>query len=240
MKRARRTGSNPIRWTFIGWRKCWTPRCRLPDHRAARPHLAYNRKNNNTKNTPVIDQQCLEGIRQGGKARADGITQLYRTYARRFLGYLLKQRVPRQNAEELVQDVFINIVRHCDAFRGDTRIDSWMWSIVRNALIDYVRRLRPEIATGDDELIDLAGAVEAPAQHDSVEIDECVRKAFAAFRAANADRAHVLSLVAFEGWSIDDVAAMLKRTPGATREYLSQCRKKLKEFLQPCRQFLAG
>jgi RNA polymerase sigma-70 factor (ECF subfamily) len=186
----------------------------------------------------VTDQECLEHIRRGGKARADGISALYRAYARRFLAYLVKHRVPREHAEELVQDVFISIVRHCDAFRGETRIDSWMWSIVRNALIDYTRRQRHEITTDDDELINLAGAVEASAAGESSEIDECVRKAFAAFSAANSDRAQVLSLVALEGWSIDDVAAMLKRTPGATREYLSQCRKKLKDFLQPCREFL--
>ena len=35
-----------------------------------------------------------------------------------------------------------------------------------------------------------------------------------------------------------DQANVLKRTPGATREYLSQCRKKLKAFLEPCREFL--
>jgi len=188
----------------------------------------------------VTDQQCLDNIRLGGKPRSDGISQLYRTYARRFLAYLLKHRVPREHAEELVQDVFINIVRHCDAFRGETRIDAWMWSIVRNALIDYVRRQRPEFAVEDDDLINLAGAMEEPAQGDSVEIEECVRKAFATFSATNSERAQVLSLVAFEGWTIDDVAAMLKRTPGATREYLSQCRKKLKDFLRPCREFLLG
>jgi RNA polymerase sigma-70 factor, ECF subfamily len=188
----------------------------------------------------VTDQQCLDNIRLGGKARADGIAQLYRSYARRFLAYLMKHRVPREHGEELVQDVFINIVRNCDNFRGDTRIDAWMWSILRNALIDYTRRQRPEFAVEDDELINLAGAAVEPEQGNATEIDDCVRRAYAAFAAENSDRAQVLSLVAFEEWSIDDVAAMIKRTPGATREYLSQCRKKLKDFLQPCREFLAG
>jgi RNA polymerase sigma-70 factor, ECF subfamily len=176
----------------------------------------------------------------GGKPRDNGIAQLYRAYARRFVAYLLKHRVPREHAEELVQEVFINIVRHCDSFRGDTRIDAWMWSIVRNALIDYMRRQRPEVTIDDDELINLAGAVEDSESDTSTDLDECVRKAFAAFSIANSDRAQVLSLVAFEGWSIEDVAVMLKRTPGATREYVSQCRKKLKDFLQPCREFLMG
>ncbi|HYH43285.1 MAG TPA: sigma-70 family RNA polymerase sigma factor, partial [Burkholderiales bacterium] len=79
----------------------------------------------------MTDSECLESLRRGGKARTDAVSYLYRTYARRFLAYFLKHRVPRQNAEELVQDVFVNVVRHCGNFRGDTRFDAWMWAIVR-------------------------------------------------------------------------------------------------------------
>lgn len=186
----------------------------------------------------MTDQECLDHIRRGGKARADGIAQLYRSYARRFLAYLLKHRVPRQNAEELVQDTFVNIVRHCESFRGETRIDAWMWSILRNGLIDYVRKQRPEDALDEDELEAAAGGTEDAPEIDAENRDDCVRKAYAEFAQVHKDRAQVLALVTFESWSIDDVAAMLKRTPGATREYLSQCRKKLKVFLEPCREYL--
>jgi RNA polymerase sigma-70 factor (ECF subfamily) len=186
------------------------------------------------------DQESLNRIRRGGRERTEGVSRLYQAYARRFLAYFLKHRMPREHAEELVQDVFVNVVRHCGDFRGDTRIDAWMWAIVRNGLIDYVRRQRPEQSVDEDELIDLAGAVADPPQAESRELADCVRGAFAAFGETFRDRAAVLSLVAFDGWTIDDVAAMLKRTPGATREYLSQCRKKLKAFLEPCREFLAG
>jgi hypothetical protein len=39
-------------------------------------------------------------------------------------------------------------------------------------------------------------------------------------------------------WSIAEVAELLERNPGATREYLSQCRKLLRPFLEPCRALL--
>jgi RNA polymerase sigma-70 factor (ECF subfamily) len=188
----------------------------------------------------VDDQQCLEKIRQGGAARTAGVSALYLTYARRFLAYFIKHRVPAGNAEELVQDVFVSVVRHCDSFRGDTRIDAWMWAIVRNALIDHFRRQRPEDALDDDELLELADTTADASGAADEELDDCVRRAYARFAEVHRDRAEVLSRVTFDDWSIEDVAAMLKRTPGATREYLSQCRKKLKAFLEPCREFLAG
>ena len=188
------------------------------------------------------DQQCLDNIRRGGKLRVDAISALYRAHARRFLGYLMKHRVPREHAEELVQDAFVNIVRHCEAFRGDTRFDAWMWAIVRNALIDYFRRRRPEELVDDADLETLVNAAAAAdvSTDASEELGDCVRKAYASFAAAQPDRAEILSRLVFEEWSIQDIAAVLKRTPGATREYLSQCRKKLSVFLAPCREFLEG
>lgn len=186
------------------------------------------------------DQDALDKIRQGGQPRTEGISQLYRGYARRFLAYFMKHRVPREHAEDLVQDVFVSIVRHAADFRGETRIDAWMWAIARNALIDYFRRARPEDPFDEDELVRLAEAQADPPRESSAGLEDCVRKAYAAFAERHADRAEILARFAFDGWSIDDVAAALRRTPGATREYLSQCRKKLKVFLEPCREYLRG
>ena len=186
------------------------------------------------------DQEALTKIRQGGRSRVEGISQLYRDYARRFLAYFIKHRVPHGLAEDLVQDVFVNIVRHAEGFRGETRIDAWMWAIVRNCLIDYFRRARPEEAVDEDDLVRLAQVADDPPADRGNELEECVRRAFAAFAEAYRDRAEILKLVAFQGWGAAEVAAVLGRTPGAAREYLSQCRKKLKSFLEPCREYLAG
>lgn len=183
------------------------------------------------------DQQAIEKIRHGGRQRNEGVAELYRAYARRMLGYFMKHRVQREHAEELVNDVFINVVRFCEDFRGETRVDAWLWAIARNALIDHFRRARPEVTIDDDDLIRLADAV-VPQETRSEGLEDCVRRAFAAFSAEHVDRAEVLKLVAFEGWDIGEIAAMLKRTPGATREYMSQCRKKLQAFLEPCRDYL--
>ena len=188
----------------------------------------------------MTENECLEKLRRGGKHRAEAIAHLYREHARGFLGYFVKHRVPRERAEELVQEVFIKVVRHCESFRGDTRFDSWMWAIVRNELMDHFRRQRPEEAMEEEDLekaAEAAAMVEMPADP-GPGLEDCVQKAYAAFARAYADRAEMLARVAFDGWSIEDVAAALKRTSGATREYLSQCRKKLKMFLEPCREFL--
>ena len=192
--------------------------------------------------TPSADDDAhsVERIRAGGNARAQAIGDLYRRYANRVLGHFVRQRVPRDQAADLVQDVFVNVVRRCEEFRGDARFATWMWTIARNVLIDHYRKLgrtplQDEIPDDDAGLDSLPAAEEQPR-----ELRDCVQRAYSDFASAHAERAETLALVAFEGWSVEEVAAFLGRTPGAAREYLSQCRKRLRPFLERCRELLLG
>jgi RNA polymerase sigma-70 factor (ECF subfamily) len=188
----------------------------------------------------VNEQKCIEEIRRGGEQRTEAISRLYRAWAHRFLAYFQNHRVPHNDAEDLVQEVFVSVVRHCQKFRGDSRIEAWIWKIARNCLIDYFRRARPEEPVDEDDLIRLAGSDSHLDRNTSEGLENCVSVAFAEFAQAHPDRAEVLRLVAFDGWDVGEISVMLNRTLGATREYLSQCRKKLQVFLEPCKQYLTG
>lgn len=187
------------------------------------------------------DEACIRKLQAGGSARAEGVATLYRRHAGKLVGYFVRQRLAREQAEDLAQDVFVSMVKHCDEFRGDAKPSTWMWSIARNALIDHLRRVRnaPEtdpLDAGDDE----APGLEVAAAEASPDLDNCVRRAYADFALAYPDRAETLALIAFEGWTLIDLAKVLGRTHGAAREYVSQCRQKLRPFLERCREYLAA
>lgn len=187
------------------------------------------------------DEACVRGLQAGGRARGDAVAELYLRHAHKLVGYFQRQRLRRDQAEDLAQDVFVNMVRHCDEFQGDAKASTWMWSIARNALIDHLRRARNR-PDGEPFELDDEGlpAVAAAAPEDTQDVDRCVRRAYAEFAHAYPDRAETLALVAFEGWSLVDLARMLGRTHGAAREYVSQCRAKLRPFLERCRELLSA
>jgi RNA polymerase sigma factor (sigma-70 family) len=194
----------------------------------------------------VDDTICLAHIRQGGERRHEAVRVLYGRYAPRFRRYFRKNRVPVDCIEDLVQDVFVNIVKACEQFRSESALSVWLWKIARNHLSSYFRRVRPEVPLEEDDppeddfdsltLQQRQALVSEQAAGHSIE--DCVRKAFAAFEKDCPDRAHVLSLVAIEEWEIADVAELLGRTAGATREYISQCRKRFRPYLETCRDYL--
>jgi RNA polymerase sigma-70 factor (ECF subfamily) len=182
-----------------------------------------------------LDLQDIALIRKGGKSLEKGITNLFGRYYSKFFHYFRRTGCCDESAEDLVQEVFVKIIRKIDSFRGDCPVGAWLWTVARRTGYDKPCSGR-EIATDDNELELIIGASE---DCDSGELTDCVRKGFDHFATENNERAQVLTLVAFNGWGVVEVAQFIERTPGATREYISQCRKKLQPYIKHCLELLS-
>ena len=64
-----------------------------------------------------------------------------------------------------------------------------------------------------------------------------MQEGLARFSEVAPDRAYALMLQ-MEDQSIDEIAAVIGRTNGATKEYLSQCKKKIKSYIEHCTELL--
>ncbi|GAA5184531.1 RNA polymerase sigma factor RpoE [Niveibacterium umoris] len=186
------------------------------------------------------DQRWLDDIAAGGKAGERGVAGLFREYRRPLLAFLIRHGVQADLAEDALQDVFVRVVRHAASFRGDSAVSSWIYQIARNLAADITRAPRREEQLDDEGWQRVSDATVCDSDSsDQQALDDCVQGGFAAFGRAHPERAEALRRAALDGWSVRDVAAFLDRTEAATREYLSQCRKRLREFLLPCRELIA-
>jgi RNA polymerase sigma factor (sigma-70 family) len=95
----------------------------------------------------------------------------------------------------------------------------------------------PWIGTVDDEQwAAIEETVAAPAATlEGQTAAECVAKGFDRFSTAEPERAYALGMQ-MDGHSIAEIADCIGRTVAATTEYLHQCRKKIKMFIQHCRE----
>jgi RNA polymerase sigma-70 factor, ECF subfamily len=188
------------------------------------------------------DRASLKKIQLGGRSLGEGTTELYQAFRRPFLAYFQRNSMDLAQAEDLLQEVFISAVRRANDFRAESSVSTWLWTIARNKLIDHTRSKRPEVNLDDEGWAVVEGNLaheDLPmATHNS--LDDCVSKAFQVFAREAPERAEALRRLTLDGWSVEQVSEFIGRTPGATREYLSQCRKKFKRFLEPCKEFLAA
>jgi RNA polymerase sigma factor (sigma-70 family) len=141
-----------------------------------------------------------------------------------------------------VQDTFIKVWQRCATFRGDSELLPWINAILRHGAIERLRRRNPEVPFEDDQ--GLAGEVaetivnlsldsqDTPEQAaQQRERADAFRKGWARFRENDQLHASVMIWIVEDGLSNEEIAELLERSPGATREFISQCRKRARSYL---------
>lgn len=128
------------------------------------------------------------------------------------------------DADDLVQSACERALRNKASFRPGTRMDSWMYRIIQNLWLDNRRRLKTrkeEIDPMDANLSDNGKAASAPAAR------LMLGQVETAIAALPDDQRVVLSLIALEGHSYKEVAAMLEIPIGTVMSRLSRARDRL-------------
>ena len=123
-------------------------------------------------------------------ARGDeaALEELYRAFAPAVLAFALARVGSREVAEEVAADTWLGCWRSAAAFRGDSRVLTWLLGIAKRQAYVRVRRTLDEAAealadgAGDaaDSVLEAAGVAEILAALDAlpVELAETVRLAW--------------------------------------------------------------
>ncbi|MBB87273.1 MAG: hypothetical protein CMP06_08245 [Xanthomonadales bacterium] len=181
------------------------------------------------------EAEWLQQIAAGGDARRAAVSALYRHYAARFRGYFQRRGASPADAEELCQDSFVRLVRALD--RG-TQVDqprAWIWSVAQSQWLDWRRVAQPDT----EDIVDWQDvqSEDDPAVR-SLHLDDCVRRQFAAYTAAYPAGAQALLWASVEQFTAPEIGELLGRTPGATRQFLSEARKRVRGYLAVCQEWL--
>lgn len=148
-------------------------------------------------------------------------------------------------AQDVVQDGMVKVWLRCATYTGPGHPIGWIRKIIRNTLLDHLEAHRPQQPLVDEEgqltpeaekaIVDLsmqAGATpESSVQ--TREVQQVYMQCFARFAKDFPAHAQVLRWVVDEGLSSAEVEALIDRSPGATREFISQARKKARTYLKP-------
>jgi len=168
------------------------------------------------------DASLVLAAREGDRAAFAG---LYLRYARMVHGILLA-RVPANEVDDLVQDVFLRALPRMGDLRDVSRFGPWLAAITRNRANDYHRKNRAvaavtESLSEDEE--DLPASRTAP-DAEAAMILALVRSLWEAYR-----EPLILRLV--EGMTGPEIAARTGLTPGSVRVNLHRGMQQLREKL---------
>ncbi len=187
-----------------------------------------------------------QACREGGRQIEQWLRVVDREHGARFYREAATALRSWQAAEDVVQDAMVKVWQRCTTFQGTGDPLAWIHQVVRNTLLDALRQRRPtqELSTLSDDALpaDLQAelaeisrrSVPGPDQRLSEAQREAVfRACFEAFAKAYPEHAMVLRWVVEDGLDHNEIQALLGRPPGATREFISQCRKKARPYFAP-------
>jgi RNA polymerase sigma-70 factor (ECF subfamily) len=134
----------------------------------------------------------------------------------------------RTDVEELVQDTLVRAFGSLDAFRGDSSLRTWLFTIERRLMLDRRRseRRRPERVSVEE-----GDAVTEFTALDGMVADEARVEVLAAVAALSPLQREVFTLRVTEGLSYKEIAEIVGSTEGAARVHYHHAMRAVKERL---------
>jgi RNA polymerase sigma factor (sigma-70 family) len=172
------------------------------------------------------DAELMLEVREG---RSGALAELFERHHESLYRFCLRMVGDRHAAEDLVQDVFMKMLKYRKSFGGDSGFTSWMLRIARNASVDFLRytssRRRVEIHT-DQEAVETTTTEAVASEQQRAAL---VRQALAALPRRHRE---VLVLSRFEFKSYDEIAHVLGCSVGAVKVRAHRAMKQLRDIYQ--------
>jgi RNA polymerase sigma-70 factor, ECF subfamily len=168
-------------------------------------------------------QQSVQDLEQS--------SALYQRYAPVVFAYLLRQLGSREDAEDVLLEVFLVVLQKGSALEQDEqRVRSWIWTIVRNKVADHFRSFsrHPNIPLADVE--------ETIYERDEQEPEQIVlrREEYAQLRTTLKElpklQREVLQLRFGHGLSCAEIAQIVSKRESAVRMLLHRSLKLLRNL----------
>jgi len=164
---------------------------------------------------------------------------IYQKYERRVYRQCFRMMRSQEDAEDLTQEVFLQLYRKAHTFRGESNFSTWLHRLTINTVLMRLRRNRRwrdsvtslDIAPGSLEdtgdVLSLVTALPAPpvSTVDKIGLDVAIAQLSSGYR-------EVFLLHDSEGYRHDEIARILGISEGTSKSQLHKARFKLRELIE--------
>lgn len=137
-------------------------------------------------------------------------------------------------AEDIAQDVWIQIFRALPSWRGDAKFSTWVHRVAVNRTLNALRTSRRTAAV-ETSIDENSASVEQDGEHTmlAATIDDAAQQLSPGART-------VFLLHDVEGYTHEEIAVALGITSGGSKSQLFKARAKLRRLLAPLTPFTTG
>lgn len=182
-------------------------------------------------------EQEAAAVRQVLAGDINAFELLVQEYEKNVYNIALRMVRNSEDAADMTQEAFIKAYNSLSNFRGDSKFSVWLYRIVSNVCLDFLRSksrrpamsLSVEDDDGEDAVLDIADETQSPEQLLERSLTrDAVRRGLDALPP---DYRQILLLREIQGLSYDEISAALDLEVGTVKSRIFRARKKLCAFL---------
>lgn len=176
--------------------------------------------------------QLIERSKRGDE---EAFAVLVKNYKTKVFNLAYSFTRDRETADDLTQEVFIKVYYALEKFRFKSRFGTWLYRIAVNHIKDHLRKL------GKEQHISLDSLGREPSiPENEIKKKERAQEAFdrkkllyRALRSLPDKHQIILTLRDIQGHSYEEIAGILKLSPGTVDSRLHRARKMLRKKIAP-------
>lgn len=167
----------------------------------------------------------------------NGNSQAYAMLVDRYKNYVftlaLRFTKNREDAEEVSQDIFIKAYRALADFKGNSKFSTWLYTIVNNTCITFLRKKRLETHSLDKEgVFEVADSQDSGLRANMVEQKSRTAMVNSAIGLLNPDDAEIITLFYKGEQTLEEIAQILGIETNTAKVRLHRARTRLKEKME--------
>jgi len=173
----------------------------------------------------------LELTKVAANGNMAAFEEIYRRHHRRVYSICLRMLQNASEAEDLTQDVFIQLYRKIGSFRGDSAFTTWLHRMTVNQVLMHFRKrtVKFEKTTEEGETpVQIVTGTQNPEKMrivDKIALDNAIEQLPTGYK-------NVFVLHDVEGFEHEEVARILGCSVGTSKSQLHKARLKLQKLLR--------
>ncbi|HEY8915386.1 MAG TPA: sigma-70 family RNA polymerase sigma factor [Chitinophaga sp.] len=176
------------------------------------------------------DDKALLALYRQPETREKGFTDIIRKYQERLYWHIRRLVVDHEDANDVLQNVFIKVWKNLEGFREDAQLFTWLYKIATNESLTFLeqQKRKSSVSLSDVET-GLGNKLRADSQFDANKLEWKLQRAILSLPEK---QRVVFNLRYYDEMPYEEMSRVLETSEGALKASYHHAVKKIEEFIK--------